>query len=346
VEVTITTVAITAAMMADTTATSALAAPTAEASAARAGMATRTIDDLLRVLLLSVIAMVVATGCAHFTPSLSRDASPSGGRAYVYGRFTIEAEPYALSDNNATMGFTIGCDDGQSYTIRFTRHPFVQLISIAPANCAMTDIVFSDAGGTIVGRRLPPPGWRQPRRFAAGQAYYLGDYEAATTHEWKVIATELRWALTSEENDYAGTTRDLFAAYRAFAGTPTVDRGFVSAPPKGKPRKRPADVPSPSPQQVARAAPLIDRTFPAMAACEADCASGDCMAFRKDGETAMTCIVYCKGDGDCPSGFSCNGADQGVESPRRTEEADAPLTGICVRAAATSTDAPSDDARE
>jgi hypothetical protein len=176
--------------------------------------------------------------------SVSRDASPVAGRSYVYGRFTIQAEDYALANNDATMGFKLGCDDGQSYTIGFSRQPTVQLIGIAEATCAMTEIVYSDNSGAIKGRRLPPPGWRQPRRFAAGQAFYLGDYEAATTHEWKVLTTELRWALTSEENDYADTTRDLFAAYPAFAGMPTVDRGFVSAPPKAKPRKRPADVPS------------------------------------------------------------------------------------------------------
>ncbi len=293
-----------------------------------------------RVWGLLAIVMAGATGCAHFTRSLSRDASPGDGRAYVYGRFTIAAEPYLLASNDATMGFRLGCDDGQSYTIGFTRQPFVQLISIAPATCAMTDIVFSD-GSTIVGRRLPPPGWRQPRRFAARQAYYLGDYEAATSHQWKVIATELRWALTSEENDYADTTQDLFSTYRAFAGIPTVDRGFVSAPPKAKPRKRPADIPSPSPQQVARAAPLIDRTFRTTAACEADCRTGDCVAFRNDGETAMTCIVYCKGDGDCPSGFACNAPAQRVESPPRGEEAAPPLTGICLRVPRSSIDAPS-----
>jgi hypothetical protein len=188
---------------------------------------------------------------------------------------------------------------------------------------------------------LPPMSTKAGQRFAAGQAYYLGDYEAATTHEWKVIATEVRWELTSAENDYADTTGDLFSAYRAFAGMPTVDRGFVSALPRSKPRKRPARVPSPSPQQVARAAPLIDRTFPTMAACEADCATGDCLAFRHDGETAMTCIVYCKAEGDCPSASACQAAAQPVESVRQTEEADPPLSGICVRVAPASMESPS-----
>lgn len=292
-----------------------------------------------RLVTVVAVAVATATGCAHFTQSLTADASPAEGRAYLYGRFKIEAEPYLLAENDATMGFKLGCDDDHSYTIAFTRQPRVQLISIAPATCAMTEIVFSNAGGSIVGRRVAPPGWRQPRRFAAGQAYYLGDYEAATSHQWKLIATEVRWALTSEENDYAATTRDLFSTYRAFAGVPTVDRSFVSAPPKPKPRKRPADVPSPSPEQVARAAPLIDRTFPTAAACEAECGSGDCLAFRSDGQTAMTCIVYCKHDGDCPSGFSCNAPADHAEPPPRSDEA-APLTGICVRVAPTSIDAP------
>lgn len=291
-----------------------------------------------RAVIWVAIGMAGATGCAHYAGSVSRDASPAADRSYVYGRFKIDAEAYALASNDATMGFKLGCDDGQSYTIGFTQRPKVQLISIAPATCAMTEIIYSDNSGAIKGRRLPPPGWRQPRRYAAGQAYYLGDYEAVTTHEWKVVSTDLRWELTSEENDYADTTRDLFAAYRAFAGMPTVDRGFVSAPPKGKPRKRPADVPSPSPQQVARAAPLIDRTFLTMKECEADCTTGDCLAFRDGGGAAMTCIVYCKSDGDCSSGFTCNGPAP-VDSRAGSDEADAPLTGICVRSSPASNDA-------
>lgn len=296
-----------------------------------------------RAAVLFVVALGVAgaAGCAHYMNNVTPGAFPAGGRAYVYGRFTIAAEDYLLVNNYATMGFTLGCDDGQSYTIRFRRQQFVQLISVDPATCGMTEIVYTDGGGTILGRRLPPPGWRQPRRYVAGQAYYLGDYEAATTHEWKIVATELHWELTSEENHYADTTRDLFSVFHAFAGIPTVDRSFVSAPPKAKPRKRPAGVPSPSPQQVARAAPLIDRTFPTTAACEADCATGDCEAFRDDGKAAMTCIVYCKSDGDCPSEFACNGAAQPAAEGPGTEEADTPLTGICVRASQPATGDPS-----
>jgi hypothetical protein len=219
------------------------------------------------------------------------------------------------------MGFKLSCNGGEHYTIRFWKNPHVQVIDIAPDTCAMTEIVFSDADGGVKGRRLPPPGWRTPRVFAAGTAYYLGDYEAANTSHWKVFETEVHWEMTSEENDYAGATKDLYGTYRAFAGMPTADRSFVSAAPKGKPRQRPADVPSPSPQQVALAAPQIDRTFPTMQACEAACAKGDCMAFRAEGgAVAMTCVVYCKDQDGCDDGFTCSASG-------------APLTGVCVRRA-------------
>jgi hypothetical protein len=77
-----------------------------------------------------------------------------------------------------------------------------------------------------------------------------------------------------------------------------------------------------------------------MKECEADCATGDCLAFRNGGETAMTCIVYCKAAGDCPTGFICNGSPQRAGSPSRIEEADAPLTGICVRSGPISNGSP------
>jgi len=261
-------------------------------------------------------------GCVAYAPSLKPDAAPAAGRAYLYGRFfmTSDSQPLAM-DGYATMGFKLSCDNGKSYTIRFRKNPHVQVIDIAPGTCAMTEIVFSDADGGIKGRRAPPPGYRTPRVFTEGSAYYLGDYDATSTHEWKVFVTELRWEITSEENDYAGATQELFGIYRAFSGIPTADRSFVSAVPKGRPRRRPDDVPSPSPKQVAAVAPLIDRTFPTMQACEAACAKGDCMAFRgADGDAAMTCITYCSSDGGCEDGFTCSGTG-------------APLTGVCVRRA-------------
>jgi hypothetical protein len=279
-----------------------------------------------------------AGGCVHYARPLIPSARPDVGRAYLYGRFKMEADSHALSiDGYATMGFKLQCEDGQSYTIRFSNVPGVQLIEIAPGSCAMAEVVFSDADGGIRGRRLPPPGWRTPRAFAAGKAYYLGDYEGALTHEWKIVETEWRWELTSEENDYQRSTKDLFATYPGFAGMGTADQSFVSAPPRGRPPKRPAARPSPSPEQVARAAPLIGRTFPTMAACEADCAKGDCVAFRGPDGAAMTCIVYCNADGDCSDGFACNGPVLVGQSGPGRDSADAPLGGICVRGATSTT---------
>ena len=281
-------------------------------------------------LLLLGVVMLAAGGCVHYVPVLPTTYHPSPNFAYLYGRFSIASESHA--DGYATMGFKLACVDGRTFTIRFSNKPGLQVIEAKPGVCQMTEIVFSGPDGSIAGRELAPPGWMTPRNFEAGRAYYLGDYGAEYSHQWKVVTTELNWKLTSEENDYVSSTKVFAATFAGFAGMPTEDKSFVSAPPKGRPRRRPDEVPSPSPQQITRAAPLIRRTFSTLGACEADCTTGDCLPFRGPDGPAMTCIVYCRSDKDCPDSFTCNRPSGDARQGGSAETPELPLTGICLAA--------------
>jgi len=279
------------------------------------------------------VVMMAAGGCVHYTPALPTTYHPSANLAYLYGRFSIDSASFALAaDGYATMGFELVCVDGRTFTIRFSNKPTLQVIEVNPGVCQMSEIVFSDADGGIKGRRLAPAGWMTPRTFEPGRAYYLGDYGAEFSHQWKVVTTELNWKLTSEENDYASSTKELAATFAGFAGMTTEDKSFVSAPPKARPRRRPAGVPSPSPQQITRAAPLIRQTFSTLVACEADCTTGDCLPFRGPDGPAMTCVVYCRGDKDCPEGFTCNGPSGDARPGPSADTPEPPLAGICLAA--------------
>jgi len=269
---------------------------------------------------------------------LTTTSRPNANFAYLYGRFSIRSESSVLTNGYPTMGFKLVCADGHAYTIRFLNQPKIEVIEVTPSACQISEIVYSDASDGITGRRRAPPGWMSPRTFEAGRAYYLGDYEAEYAHEWKIIETEHTWKLTSEENDYDSSTKDFAATFTGFAAMPTADKSFVSAPPRARPRRRPAGIPSPSPQQLARAALLIRRTFPTMKACEADCATGDCLAFRGPAGTAMTCVVYCRGKKDCPDGYSCSGPSGDVQPARGADDTEQPLTGICVAAPTTASE--------
>jgi hypothetical protein len=279
------------------------------------------------------VVMLAAGGCVQYTPALPTTYRPSADLAYLYGRFSIESESHALAaDGYATMGFKLECIDGRTITIRFSNKPRLQVIEVNPGVCQMTEIVFSDGDGGIKGRRLAPSGWMGRRKFEAGRAYYLGDYGAEYSHEWKVFTTQLSWKLTSEENDYASSTKELAATFAGFAGMTTEDKSFVSAAPKARPPRRPAGAPSPSPQQIARAAPLIRRTFSTPVACEADCTTGDCLPFRGPDGPAMTCIVYCRSDEDCPDRFTCNVPSRSARQDPSANTPELPLTGICLAA--------------
>ena len=157
--------------------------------------------------------------------------------------------------------------------------------------------------------------------LAAGTAYYLGDYFAETTREteWKVLYTNVhtRWQMTSTDDNYDGTTAEMkrktFANLAGLAtenrmllgrdrvpatrGSTRVDRRVGPATPC-HPNARPASWGSPSdatprPRSARRPVRRAVTVSP----------------FRGDEGPAMTCVVHCKTDKDCPDGLACNCPD-------------------------------------
>ena len=265
-----------------------------------------------------LLVMTLAAGCAHYAPSLGPADKLRPDLGYFFGRFHIDAPRAVLGmDGLQTMGFVMRCDDGHAYTIRFSTEKRVQVIAASPARCALEEMVFTDADGVIKGRKYmmgsPPGGFV----LAAGTAYYLGDYFAESTFKtrWKVVYTQLNmtWQLTSADDNYDVTSAEMKRTFANLAGLATQNRMLLprkhvpgdARKHAGGTRSGPDDVVSPD--RAARLAGFTKRRYTTPAECEAACPeSGDCFPFRGDEGPAMTCVVRCKTDKDCPEGLACN----------------------------------------
>lgn len=290
-----------------------------------------------------LFAVTVSASCAHYSATLSPADKPSPARAYFYGRFRIDAPRAALGmDGHQTMGFVIRCGDGNEYTIRFSLENRVQVIPLSPARCALEEVVFTDADGVIKARRAvmgtPPGGFL----LAAGTAYYLGDYFAESTFKsnWKVLYTEMNssWQLTSADDNYDVTSAEMKRTFANLAGLATENRMILprkhvpgdARKHKDGPRGGPDDVVSP--ERAARLARFTKRRYATPAECEAACPeNGDCFPFRGDAGPAMTCVVRCKTDKDCPDGLACNCPDGDGSACRAiTSTPGDRMAGICL----------------
>jgi hypothetical protein len=87
-----------------------------------------------------------------------------------------------------------------------------------------------------------------------------------------------------------------------------------------------------SPDRAARLAGFTKRRYATPAECEAACPeNGDCFPFRSDEGPAMTCVVRCQADKDCPQGLACNcpaGDGSGCRAIASTPEDR--MAGICL----------------
>jgi hypothetical protein len=175
--------------------------------------------------LIAMFALVVMGGCAQYTPSTSIAEVPAANSSYLYGRFSNEArsKPLAL-DGYMTMGFKITCDDGESYTVRFSKEPAYQLIKIKPSKCSFTEIVYTDADGRIRSRKDPPHGAFYHEEFVAGRAYYLGDYWASVSSERIGMMIHTNWRVHTALDDYYATTQSVKNMYPNFVNVPTERR--------------------------------------------------------------------------------------------------------------------------
>jgi hypothetical protein len=121
-------------------------------------------------------------GCAEYTKSTGTMETPTSDAAYLYGRFSIESRRAPLGlDGYKTMGFKVECANNTSYTIRFSKESTAQVIKITPSTCSFTEIIYSDADGRIRRRKPVAASSLQHIEYAAGKAYYLGDFWAAAT---------------------------------------------------------------------------------------------------------------------------------------------------------------------
>ncbi|MFO1337011.1 MAG: hypothetical protein U1F53_02050 [Burkholderiaceae bacterium] len=178
--------------------------------------------------LLRPAALGLATllaGCAAYTPRLAADAKPAAADAFVYGRFRIETPKAFLGlDGHASMGLGLKCSDGKDYLIRFFIDKPVHVIKVSPATCSVTETVYSNADGQVMGRKPFGGTALQGMEFKPGVAHYLGDFFATSdTHASGYNRVLSSWRLREVKNDYDATTSEMRAQYPGLAGTATAD---------------------------------------------------------------------------------------------------------------------------
>jgi len=160
-------------------------------------------------------------GCAGYSPTVGTADKPGANDAYLYGRFQVETREMKFTiSGHQTMGFVLKCTDGNSYTIRFERGDAVQVVKIAPSTCSTAEFVYTDADGFVRGRKPAPDALKKEMTFAAGKAYYLGDFQGESTYTGGVQ----RWRVQSGRNNYAATTEKLKSAYPNLSALPTENR--------------------------------------------------------------------------------------------------------------------------
>ena len=290
-----------------------------------------------------LLVMTLAAGCAHYTASLGPEAKPRSDLGYFFGRFHLNAPTGALGMvGHYSIGFVMRCVDGNAYTFRFSLERRIQVIAAYPARCALDEVVYTDADGVIKGRTRmmgnPPGGFV----LAPGTAYYLGDYFAESTFKtkWKVIYTQLNWnwQLTLADDNFEATSAEMKRTFANLAGLPTQNRMLLprkhvpgdARKHAGGARGGPDDIVSP--ERAARLARYTKRRYATPADCEAACPeTGDCFPFRSDEGPAMTCVVRCKTDKDCPEGLACNCPDGDGSACRAVASTpDDRMAGICL----------------
>lgn len=172
-------------------------------------------------------------GCAQpalFTKPFDYHGTPESGAAYLYGRFEVRSSRDGRKqderEDHATLALHVECTRSRSYRIRFTTGGPLQLIEISPAECSISEVLFTTAYGDVVGRKAAPMWLMWNEEFAPGTAYYVGDFFGVTQESDAFT----KWALSEVRDDYESTTRLLKAWCPAFAQMPTVHR--VQLPPE------------------------------------------------------------------------------------------------------------------
>jgi hypothetical protein len=170
---------------------------------------------------LILVALAGLAGCAAFLPHVDADDKPIPGHAYVYGRFSKVAHGGAFGTGGSkNVLLTLKCDNGKQILFGFSEDDPLKLLDVAPSTCVMDELVFTDALAMPI-RHIPLTSKRLD--FAAGKAYYIGDYHLEISNDWNPIATRVTWRREASDN-YEATTRDLGNAYPHFSSFPTENR--------------------------------------------------------------------------------------------------------------------------
>ncbi len=178
----------------------------------------------LRVAVVVVAASLLA-GCASFTPKIGKDEKPTANDAYLYGRFSMDATYGRLSfAGHQTMGFSIKCGGERSYLLRFSKDDPLQIVKIAPSTCSLVEFVYTDADGMIKSRKPAPPQLMRDAVFAAGKAYYLGDFYAEANSSVSYNMIHMNWRITAVKEDYEKTTQEMKAGFPNLVALPTENR--------------------------------------------------------------------------------------------------------------------------
>lgn len=285
--------------------------------------------------LAAVVVTALVAGCAISAPAVRTDEALAPTVAYAYGRFIIKAEPTTMGDvgrlEGQTIGLVLGCNDGATYPLLFRSERVVTVIKIQPASCALQEIEYVNPMGIIRRKQLPPPAWIHSTYFGAGHGYYLGDFFAIASHQPVQAGTLLHWDMDPVDGHFTETTAELREHFPALATLPLHDQRLAPERPPPKRGLAGANEPLMSPQRIARLAGFVKSTYPTPAACQAACRTGDCLPYRASSGAAITCIVHCTTNHDCPNNMACNcSRHAGPDCRSVAETSEDPMEGICM----------------
>lgn len=262
-----------------------------------------------------VVAIASLCACTPTTRSAIRpDDKVDPRSAYLYGRFFIRADAQGGAyESHQSIGLRLWCADRSQYTIWFSQTRDVQVLKADPSECALVRVSFANASGITTRTVDAAPELRRLQEFAAGRAYYLGDFFARgiveRTQHVGFYEIFQSWAMDPADDRFDATTADMQRTFPNLARLPTTDSRLIRAKPAVKRGAVVITDPKESlmtPERIARVAPFVRRTFGSPAECEAACPTGQCLPFRGEKGPAMTCINRCNSDSDCPSGLACN----------------------------------------
>lgn len=165
--------------------------------------------QLLRCVGTLAVALLMS-GCTTFSPTIGKDAKPEIGKAYVFGRFALQA-------SQSGPGYLrIGVElqektNGRGYTMQFDQSGDPSLVEVKPGTYSLTEFVFAYWTYESAGSR-PVSDVRLTKPFVVepGKAYYLGDYVGHSDASRFGVAA---WRISSVRDRFASTTDEVREKY-------------------------------------------------------------------------------------------------------------------------------------